>query len=82
MCVFNKYQVPITISPTYASTVENTGEEYVYNTVSNDNDFCRLCTLDLVIPIKVEEEISNLPNPGVVFSATKFMTADYWHDQE
>ena len=82
MCVFNKYQVPITISPTYASTVENTGEEYVYNTVSNDNDFCRLCTLDLVIPMKVEESLSNLPNNDVVFSAIFFMGEDDWHDQE
>ena len=32
--------------------------------------------------MKVEEDLSNLPNPGVVFSAKTFMTADDWHDQE
>ena len=80
--MFNKYQVPIVTSPTYDSNVDNTLEEYVYNAVGKENDFRRLCTLDLVIPIKVEEEISNLPNPGVVFSPTKFMTADDSHDQE
>ena len=61
MCVFNEDQVPISISQTY---------------VGNENDFRRLCTLDLVIPMKVEEDFSNLPKPGVGFSAKTFMAAD------
>ena len=81
MCVFNKYQVTLYLSPKYTSTVENKGEEYDYNAVGNDNDFHRLYTLDLVIPMKVEEDLSNLPKPGVVYSATKFMIADYLHEQ-
>ena len=81
MFVFNKQQVLIALSPTYASTVDNTGEEYVYNAVGNDNDFHRLYTLDLVIPMKVEEDLSNLPKPGLVFSATKFMTEYDFHNQ-
>ena len=32
--------------------------------------------------MKVEEDLSNLPNPGVVFSAKTFMTEDDWRDQE
>ena len=32
--------------------------------------------------MKLEEDLRNLSKPGVVFSATKFMTADYWYDQE
>ena len=68
MCVFNKDQVPIALSPTYSSNVENKGEEYVYDSVGNENDFRRFCTLYLEIPIKVEEDLSNLPNPGVFFS--------------
>ena len=76
VCVFNKNQVLIALLPTYVSTVDNTGEEYVCNAVENENDFCRLCTLDLVIPMKLEEDLSNFPKPCVVFSATKFMTAD------
>ena len=32
--------------------------------------------------MKVEEDLSNLPKPGVVFSATQFMTVDDWQDQE
>ena len=82
LCVFNKDQVLIALLPTYVSNVDNTGEEYVCNAVENENDFCRLCTLDLVIPMDVEEDLSNLPNPGVVFIAKTFMTADDWHDQE
>ena len=81
VCVFKKDQVPIALSPTYASTVDNTGEEYVYDAVGNENDLQRFCTLDLVILMKVEEDLSNLPKPGVFFIATKFMTADYWNDQ-
>ena len=57
-------------------------EEYVCDSVGNDNDFHILCTLDMVILMKVEEDLSNLPNTGVVFSGTNFMTADDWHDQE
>ena len=82
LCVLNKDQAPIAISSTYDSNVDNTGEEYTYDAVVNDNGFHILCTMDLMIPMKAEENLSNLPKPGVVFSATKFMTADYWHDQE
>ena len=82
VCVFNKDQVPIDISSAYATTVDNTGEEYDYDAVGNENDFCKLYTLDLVIPMDVEEDLSNLPNPGVVFIATNFMIEDDRHDQE
>lgn len=80
--VFNKDQVPIALSPTYASTVDSVGADCVYDAVGNENDFRRFCTLDLVIPMKVTDDLSNLPKPGVVFSASKFMTAEEWHDQE
>ena len=82
MCVFNKYQVPIALSPTYDSTVDNTGEEYIYDAVGNENEFHTFCTIDLVIPVKVEEELINLPNHGVVFIATEFMVADDLRKQE
>ena len=82
MCVFNKYQVTLYLSPKYTSTVENKGEEYDYNAVGNDNYFRRFCTLDLVITMKVEEDLRNLTNPGVGFSAAKFMTSDDFHNQE
>ena len=32
--------------------------------------------------MKVEEDLSNLPNPCVVFGATKFMAEDACNDQE
>ena len=87
--MLNKDQASIALSRAYASTVDNTGEEYVYDAVGNENDFRRLCTLNLVIPkktnktkLKVEDDLSNLPKPGVVFSANSFMTEDYWHEQE
>ena len=78
-CVLNKDQASIALSRAYASNVDNTGEEYVYDAVGNDNEFCRFCTLDLVIPMKAVYDSSNLPNPGVIFSAIKFMTEDDWH---
>lgn len=81
-CVFNKDQVPIALSPTYASTVDSIGTECVYDAVGNENDFRRFCTLDLVIPMKVADDLGNLPKPGVVFSASKFMSAEDWHDQD
>ena len=37
VCVLNKDQVPISLSPIYASNVDNTGEEYFYNAVGNEN---------------------------------------------
>ena len=76
MFTFNKYQVPIALSQTYTITVDNIVEAYVYDAIGNENEFRRFCTLDLVIPMKVEEDLSNLPKPDVVFSATNFMTAD------
>ena len=79
--MLNKDQVPIYLSPTYASTVDNTGEEYIYDAVVNENDFRRFCTIDLVIPMKAEEDLSNRTKPGVVFSSKKFMTEDDWNDQ-
>ena len=30
--------------------------------------------------MKVEEDLSNLPKPGVIFIATKFIIADDWND--
>ena len=68
MCMFNKDQVPIALSPTYDSTVDNTGKEYVYDTIGNEIKFRRFCTLYLVISTKVEEDLRNLPKTGVVFS--------------
>ena len=47
----------------------STVEENVYDDVGNDNYFRKFCTLDLVIPMKAEEDLSNLPKPDVVFSA-------------
>ena len=32
--------------------------------------------------MEVEEDLSNLPKPGVVFSVTKFITTDDWNEQE
>ena len=31
--------------------------------------------------MKVVDDLINLPNPGVIFSETNFMTAYDWHDQ-
>ena len=30
----------------------------------------------------MEEDLRNLPKPGLVFSATEFITTDDWHEQE
>ena len=82
VCVSNKYQVLIAISQSYDSTVDSTVEEDVYYAVGNENAFRILCTLYLAIPMKMEGDLINLPNPSVVFSATEFMTSYDWHCQE
>ena len=47
----------------------------------NVNYLYSICTLEFVIPMKVEDGLGNIPNNGVFFT-TRFMMANDWHGQE
>ena len=80
--VFSHDQVPIACCDSNESIIENTGEDEVYNSVMNENDNNLFCSLNLTLPNELRPDGKNNPKPHVVFKASKFQTADNWHDQE
>ena len=75
-------------------TIETTGEDEVYDAVMDPKDEKRFCSLNLTLSMDLHDELKkvesitglentyNYPKVHVVFKASKFQTADDWHDQE
>jgi hypothetical protein len=65
--VFNRNQVPIALCPSYARTVDKTGNPVILNSLDFDNK--HFCTLNLFVPMKVCPDLKNVPKPHLVFRA-------------
>jgi hypothetical protein len=76
--VFNRDQVPIELLGEGSRTVDSEGARHVWVGVGDESDSKRFCSLDLMIPMEVLPDFSNLPKPHVVFRATSFKTAADW----
>ena len=80
--VFTHDQVPIELCDCNDSTIDTTGAVEVYDAIGKDLDTKRFCTLNLYGAMELRDNRLNLPKPHLVFQATKFQTADDWHDQD
>ena len=87
-------QVPLTIANVNEYTIETTRMDEVYDAVMDPTNEKRFCSLNLTLPMDLHDEfkkvktiyglknIHNYPRAHVVFKATKFQTANEWHDQD
>ena len=63
-------------------TIDTTGVDEVYHSVSNDSDKKRFGTLNLTVTMKLCPDGKSNLKPHIVFKASKFQPADEWHDRE
>ena len=82
------------LSNTNSYSIDTRGIDEVYDSVMVPNDEKRFCSLNLTVPMELHEALMNTetvlglektynyPKAHVVFKASKFMTADEWHDQD
>ena len=71
--VFNRDQVPIALAASYASTIDDTNKDVIWDASFDSADTKRFCSLNLTITMEVEEDLSNLIRPHLVFKATNFV---------
>ena len=76
--VFNLDQVPINLAQSSNQTINEKGAREVYDGVSKASDVKRFCTLNLMIPMEVNEDSSNIPKPHIIFSASGYKVGDDW----
>lgn len=76
--VFNRDQVPIELLGESATTIDNRGARHVWVGVGDEADAKRFCSLDLMIPMEVLADLSNLPKPHIVFRASAFKAGSDW----
>ena len=75
-------QVPIELCDSNGSTIDDKGAIEIYDAVGKDSDAKRFCTLNLYGSMLLRDDLANLRRVHGVFSASKFQTADEWHDEE
>ena len=54
----------------------------VYDCDNTDKDAYRFCTLNLVGPIKLKDDQSNLKRAHIAFQATSFKEGKHWGDKD
>ena len=76
--IFNRDQVPIALSSSYSTTIDDTNNDVIWDSTYDSKDVKRFCSLNLTIPMSVEEDLSNLVRPHLVFKGTKFVMGENW----
>ena len=76
--VYNLDQVPINLAESCSRTINQKGAKEVYDGCSKGVDIKRLCTLNLMIPMQVSADLSNIPKPHIIFSASAYKVGDDW----
>jgi hypothetical protein len=84
--VYNRDEVPIELLSDNKRTLDEKGADVVWTALGSETDSKRFCTLNLMVPMKVDideaGEIKNLPLPHVVFKATNFCDGNDWDAEE
>ena len=52
-CVYTHDQVPIALCSSHATTVNEKGQDEIYDCAGSDTDMKRFCTLNLCAPMKL-----------------------------
>ena len=74
--VFNRDQVPMALAGSYASSIDEKNKDIIQDATYDSSDVKRFCTLNLTVPMKVEDDLSNLVRPHLVFKATRFVRGE------
>lgn len=74
--VFNRDQVPIALAPSYSSTIDEKNNDVIWDATYDAAETKRFCTLNLIIPMTVRADLSNLIRPHLVFKATRFVRGE------
>jgi hypothetical protein len=77
IATFQCDHVPIALCASFAWSINEKEVNMVWNSVDLD-DKC-FCTLNLMIPMEVEDDLSNLPKPHLVFKGSQKRGED-WAD--
>ena len=80
--VFNLDQVPINLAQSCNKTINEKGAKEVYDGVTKGSDMKRFCTLNLMIPMEINDDSSNIPKPHIIFSASSYKTGEDWSASE
>ena len=81
--VYTHDQVPIQLCASTATTIDDKGADEIYVCVVNEKDLKRFWTLNLLAPMKLLPDKSNLTHVQIVFQCDAgFQYGDYWHDTE
>ena len=80
--VFNRDQVPIALAASHSTTIDDVNRDVIQDATSGSDDTKRFCSLNLTITMKVEEDLSNLVRPHLVFKATKFIKGEDQHQKD
>ena len=76
--VYNRDQVPMALASSYATTIDDTNKDVIWDSTFDASDTKRFCTLNLTIPMEVSDDRSNLIRPHLVFKATKYYRGEDW----
>ena len=74
--VYNRDQVPMAMARSYSTTVDDKNNDIIQDATFDSEDVKRFCTLNLTIPMTVEDDLRNLVRPHLVFKATNFKAGE------
>ena len=74
--VYNRDQVPMALAAQYATTIEDKNKDVIWDSTYDSSDVKRFCTLNLTIPMEVQENLGNIMKPHLVFKATRFVRGE------
>ena len=74
--VFNRDQVPMALARSYSTTVDDKNNDVIWDATFDSEEVKRFCTLNLTIPMSVEDNLQNLVRPHLVFKATHFTAGE------
>ena len=74
--VYNRDQVPMALAAQYATTIEDKNKDVIWDSTYDSSDVKRFCTLNLTIPMEVQENLGNIIKPHLVFKATRFVRGE------
>ena len=66
----------MSLADSYATTIDEKNKAVIKDATFDAEDTQRFCTLNLTIPMEVEDDLSNLVKPHLVFKATQFVKGE------
>ena len=64
------------LADSYSTTIDEKNKDVIWDASYNSSDVQRFCTLNLTIPMEVNEDFSNVVRQHLVFKATRFVRGE------